>query len=163
MKYRLFDTRTGKLEEPITNFSFEKLNNVLICSFEAKDSSLNSYSNKNNDDLYLGDVVELFLDLGSDFYYEFEVAPNNATFVAKIVNSKPVFIDSSFFESEVKIIDKDYYVQMKIDLSNLDKYEEIKINAFRIETKGIKSELILQALSPTLCNTFHVRDKFVKI
>ena len=52
---------------------------------------------------------------------------------------------------------------MIIDLSAFNHKGDIKFNAFRIETKGIKSDYILQALSPTLSNTFHVREKFIKL
>ena len=163
MEYRLFNNRTGKLEEPITNISFEMLGNFLVFNFEAFNSSLNSFSNKNNDEIYNGDVVEVFLDLGDDFYYEFEVAPNGTTFIAKIINKLPVFVENTFFESNVKVIDNNYFVEMRIDLSKLSQYKEIKFNAFRIETKGIKPNYILQALCPTLTDTFHVREKFIKI
>lgn len=47
---------------------------------------------------------------------------------------------------------------------NLDKFKQIKhikFNAFIIETKSIKQDYILQALSLTLKDTFHVRDKFI--
>ena len=52
----------------------------MIFEFSAYDSSLNSFSNIDNDELYNGDVVEVFLDLGDEVYYEFEVAPNGASF-----------------------------------------------------------------------------------
>ena len=163
MEYRLFNNRTGKLEEPITNFSHEKKDNTLIFKFEAFDSSLNSFSNKNNDAIYNGDVVEVFLDLGHDFYYEFEVAPNGTTFIAKILNRNIEFIENTFFESKVKVEGNNYFVEMKIDLSKLGGTNNIKFNAFRIETKGFETNYILQALSPTLSDTFHVREKFIKL
>ena len=163
MKKRLFDTRTGKLGEPLTNISYEKTGDILTFTFEAFDSSLNSFSSKNNDAIYNGDVVEVFLDFGDDFYYEFEIAPNGATFIAKILNGNIIFVENTFFESNVRIEGNNYFVKMKIDLSKLGESKNIKFNAFRIETKGIKPNYILQALCPTLSNSFHVRDKFTKI
>ena len=160
---RLLDNRTGKEGNPQTLFSYKKDGKYLVFEFYATESSLSSYSDVDNGDLYNGDVVELFLDFGDEFYYEFEVAPNGKKFVAKSYNSKPVFIENDFFESSVNIKGSDYYVTMKIDLSKLNKTENIYFNAFRIETKGIKPEYILQALSPTLSNSFHVRDKFIKL
>ena len=50
---------------------------------------------------------------------------------------------------------------MIIDLGKFKQIKQIKFNAFRIETKGIKQDYILQALSPTLKDIFHVRDKFI--
>ena len=160
---KLLDNRTGQEGYPQTFFSYKISGHILIFEFHATESSLSSYSDVDNGELYNGDVVELFLDLGDDFYYEFEVAPNGKKFVAKSYNSKPVFIENDFFESSVNIKGSDYYVTMKIDLSKLNKTENIYFNAFRIETKGIKPEYILQALSPTLSNSFHIRDKFIKL
>ena len=159
----LLDNRTGQLIKPKTTFSYSRKGDTLVFEFYAYDSSLSSYSNKNNDTLYKGDVCEVFLDIGEDGYYEFEVAPNGATFIAKILNLEPVFIDNSFFSSETKIIGNDYKVKMEIDLSKLKSVKHIKFNTFRIETKGIRQDYILEALSPTLCNTFHIRDKFVEL
>ena len=159
---KLLDNRTGKEILPETLVAYKKDNNVLFFEFIAKDSSLNSYSNKDNDEIWRGDVVEVFLDLGDDFYYEFEVAPNGTTFVAKIVNGKPLFIKNDFFKSEAVINGNDYKVNMAIDLSKFDNPKFIKFNAFRIETKGIKQDYILQALSPTMSDTFHKRDKFIE-
>ena len=160
---RLLDNRSGDKGIPKTLFSFKKIKSFLVFTFYASDSSLSSYSDIDNGDLFNGDVVELFLDLGDDFYYEFEVAPNGKIFVAKSYNGKPVFIENNFFFSEVKIRKQSYMVKMRIDLTKLKETNAIKFNAFRIETKGIKSEYILQALSPTLSNSFHVRDKFISL
>lgn len=160
---RLLDNRSGKEVEPKTLLSVNRINDILIFEFEAYDSSLNSFSSINNDELYNGDVVEVFLDLGDEFYYEFEVAPNGANFVAKIINGTPVFINNDFFSSSSSIKDDSYFVTMKIDLSKLRNDKKIRYNAFRIETKRIETNYILEALSPTLSNTFHVRDKFIEL
>lgn len=160
---RLLDNRSGKEVEPKTLLSVNRINDTLIFEFEVYDSSLNSFSNVDNDELYNGDVVEVFLDLGDEFYYEFEVAPNGANFVAKIINGTPVFINNDFFSSSSSIKDDSYFVTMKIDLSKLGNNKKIRYNAFRIETKRIETNYILEALSPTLSNTFHVRDKFIEL
>lgn len=160
MQY-LFDNRTGKKAIPETLISYKKDDNKLLFEFIAKDSSLSSYSNKDNDEIYRGDVVEIFLDFGDEYYYEFEVAPNGTTFIAKIINGAPEFINNNFFKSAAIIDGNSYKVNMTIDLDKFKQINHIKFNAFRIETKGIKQDYILQALSPTLKDTFHVRDKFI--
>ena len=66
-------------------------------------------------------------------------------------------------KEEVEIKGNDYFVKMSIDLTKLGQIKHIKFNAFRIETKGIETNYILQALSPTLSDTFHVREKFIKL
>ena len=68
---RLLDNRSGKGIEPKTFLSVNRINDTLIFEFEAYDSSLNSFSNIDNDELYHGDVVDVFRDLGDEIYYEF--------------------------------------------------------------------------------------------
>lgn len=153
----------GAEPEVKTWVNFHKMGDTLFYKIKAFNSSLNSFSDKDNDALYRGDTVEVFLDLGDkDFYYEFEVAPNGAVFVAKKFSNHLEFIDKSFFHAESKIDGNDYEVLMEIDLSNFAPYKTIRHNVFRIETKGIKSDYILAALEPTLCKSFHVRSKFVE-
>ena len=159
----LLDNRTGKESKLKTYFSYEKRCNLLVFNFECHNSSLNSYSDKDNDELYKGDVCEVFLDIGGESYYEFEVAPNGAKFVAKIINGTPHFIDDSFFMSVAKIKGNSYTVKMIIDVSKIGSITELNFNAFRIETKRVKRDFILQAYSPTLSNTFHVRECFINI
>ena len=71
--------------------------------------------------------------------------------------------DNNFFKSNVKIDNNNYFVTMSIDLSKLSIKGPITFNAFRIETKGIRQNYILQALFPTLTDSFHVRNKFVEL
>ena len=52
---------------------------------------------------------------------------------------------------------------MTIDLNKLGNPKEIKFNAFRVEVKENNGPQILEALNPTLCETFHVREKFIKL
>ena len=160
---RLVDNRTGKDIKPETFVSYEVKDGNLIFDFIAHNSSLNSYSNIDNDKLYNGDVVEVFLDVGDEFYYEFEVAPNGATFVATILNREITFIPNSFFKEEVEVVGSDYKVKMIIDLTKLGKVKQVKFNAFRIETKGKRPNYILQALSPTLSETFHDKNAFIEL
>ena len=153
---------TGEKGTPLTEFVVSRKNDILECLFIATDSSLESYSDIDNDDLWKGNVVELFLDLGDEFYYEFEVAPNNKTFVATIINRKITFIKNDFFSSEVEIENNTYKVKMRIDLSKLDYKKAIKYNAFRVEKKSDGREILL-SLNPTLCETFHIREKFIPL
>ena len=149
---------TGEIANPKTEVEISFNNDVLSFNFVAHDSSLESYSDKKNDDLWRKNVVEVFLDLNDpDFYYEFEVAPNGAIFVAKKYKDKLVFINDDFFKSNVEIVGNSYKVLMKIDLKMIGKVENFKFNAFRIEDEN------LEALSPTFCDTFHKREKFISL
>ena len=153
----------AKIESPRTKVEIKKENNNLVFLFEALDSCLYSYSNKNNAELWKGCVCEVFLDLGDDFYYEFEVAPNGANFIAKIRNRNIDFFDCDFITTSSEIINKNYYVTIHIDLAKLGNPKQIKYNAFRVETKPNEKEQVLSALNPTLCGTFHVREKFISL
>lgn len=159
----LLNNFNGKIANPKTSFSVEKKEHKLIFKFEALDSCLFSYSKENNSDLWKGCVCEVFLDLGDDFYYEFEVSPNGATFAAKIVEKRVNLINPDFFKSTAKIEEKTYFVTMEIDLNKLNNPQSIKYNAFRVETLPNEKEQNLSALNPTLCETFHVREKFVSL
>ena len=153
----------GNIANPQTLVSISKLNNKIIFNFEAYNSCLYSYSKDNNSDLWKACVVEVFLDLGDEFYYEFEVAPNGATFIAKIFNRQITFFEQDFFKSTCKVDKDNYYVSIEIDLNKLGNPKVIKYNCFRVETRPNEKDQILLALNPTLCETFHVRDKFITL
>ena len=159
----LLNNFNGNIANPKTLFESEIKEQKLIFKFEALNSCLYSYSDTNNSDLWRGCVCEVFLDLGDEFYYEFEVAPNGATFIAKILDRHINYIEPDFFNSTSRIIGNDYYVSIEIDLSKLNNPKKIKYNAFRIEASPNKKEQILSALNPTLCDTFHIRDKFLTV
>ena len=160
----LRDNITGLQSSVKTEFSIEQKGKHLICLFKAYDSSLTSHGNKDNDELYRGDVVEVFLDIGEpNSYLEIEVAPNGKKFVANIINKEIHFIDNNFVKSKVEIQNNDYIVTIDIDLTKLNILKPIKYNAYRIETKGIKENYLLLAASPTMCDTFHVRDSFIDL
>ncbi len=159
----LLNNFNGKIANPKTIVKIEKKEEKIIFNFAAFDSCLYSYSKKNNTNLWKACVCEVFLDLGDDFYYEFEVAPNGKTFIAIIKNKKVTFIKQNFFSSKVTIDGDKYEVTMEIDLAKLNNPKIIKYNCFRIETRPNEKEQILSALNPTLCDTFHVREKFITL
>lgn len=153
---------TGK--EPLvkTEFEIQREGDILHCSWRAYNSSLTSFCDYDNGELYNADVVEIFIDVGDgDSYLEIEVAPNGKKFVAKIVNRQINFIDNSFVKSNVEIKGNDYIVTMDINLSRFNVIKPIEYNAFRVETCGKGPNYVLSALSPTYCDSFHVRDKFI--
>ncbi len=157
----LFDNHTGIVACPRTIFEYKREDNLLIFEFKAMSSSLESYSNIDNDDLWRLNVVEVFLDLGDDFYYELEVAPNGAVFVATIKDRKITFINRDFFKSKVEIEGDTYKVKMEIDLSKLVVSGPIRYNAFRVEV--VNDVQILEALNPTYSDTFHIKEKFIEL
>ena len=159
----LLNNLTGEPAKRVTEFNISKKRGVLFVNFKSYQSSLFCSSDKDNGPLYNGCVNEIFIQINnSDSYLEIEVAPNGKTFVASILNREITFIDNSFVKANVVVKDDNYFVDIKIDLS---KYQpkEIKYNAFRIERKDDQGEYELYALSSTLCGTFHVKEKFIKL
>lgn len=159
---------TTCLESPfLTTVEVSLVNNTLTFTFDCKNSRFNSYSSKYNDELWRSDVVEVFLATKKgDHYYEIEVAPNNTLFLGDITNINNdlslKFLDNTFIKHNVVINGDDYKATIEIDLSSLDR-EILEFNCFRIETQGDNSSQTLIALSPTLCESFHRRDKFIHL
>lgn len=148
-----------------TEFSYRKCYKYLRFTFKAHHSALNSYSDKYNDELYKADVCELFIRYGKEnHYYEIEVAPNGATFLADIENINGNFhgnlIDDCFIKTTSKIKKDSYTVKILIPKSYI-KTRKIEFNAFRIETDGERPEKHLFALHPTLCGSFH-KPEYIK-
>lgn len=159
---KLLENIKGGQDVPLTEFSYKREKNMLYIHFKAYDSTLFSYSDKDNGELFNGDVVELFLDFGEESYLEIEVSPNGKKFVATILNRAITFIDDSFFKHQVNVEKNSYYVDMMIDLNKFNNPKKIKYNAYRIEVYP-DSRVILMAINPTLSNTFHVRNKFIDL
>lgn len=148
-----------------TEFKFRKGLKNLVFKYKAYNSSFNSYSNKYNDELYRGDVCELFIKYGKEnHYYEIEVAPNGATFLADIENINGIFkgelINECFVKTSAVIKDDYYEVTISVPKSFI-KTKKIEFNAFRIDTDGVKSDAHLFALHPTLCGSFH-KSEFIR-
>ena len=150
-----------------TEFKPSQTKDYLIFQFRAMNSSLTSFSNVYNDDIWKGDVCEVFLADGkTDTYYEVEVAPNGTLFFGKI-----------HFENGTRILTKleNKGVSARVFQTSDDQYEvylavpkalftkEIYYNAFRLETEGQEQEKNKFALFPTYCETFHKPELFQKL
>lgn len=151
---------TGNSPKYKTIFRFHKGLKFYTFYFKAFDSQLFSYSDKYNDDLYNGDVCEVFIKYGFDnHYYEIEVAPNGAVFLADIENIDGKFsgtrLTENFIKSTAKCGQNSYIIKIKIPRSVI-KTKKVEFNAFRIETEGGIVNKNLFALHPTKCGTFHV-------
>lgn len=175
MKYQLKNTRTGEeLPEFLTTVDVIKTKTHLIFDFYCKNSKFFSKDNKYNAPIYLGDVCEAFICTSGNLsdYFEIEVAPNNCQFLCKIHNSgnfniqlTPISEEDNFLKSEVEIWGNDYKLKFSVPLEKIG-YDEkigIKYNAFRIETEGGIENKNLLALSPTMCEGFHVPEKFIDL
>ncbi|MCQ3035755.1 MAG: hypothetical protein MJ248_06060 [Bacilli bacterium] len=153
-----------------TKFDIKICEGKLVLNYYAKHSQFYSYSDKFNDDIYKGDVVEIFIDVGQkDHYWEIEVAPNGTVFLADITNDGKSFsgarLKENFVERKVTLYENDYDVLMEIPLDKLGYNPEygIKYNAYRIDTDGGIENAHLFALSPTMCGSFHKKEAFIKL
>ncbi|MBR2336898.1 MAG: carbohydrate-binding family 9-like protein [Clostridia bacterium] len=163
----LKDNVTGEQSPISTILHYFRIGNNLHFKFICEDSKLFSAYSGYNEPIYKGDVCEVFLCTGEDIreYYEIEVAPNGASFFAKILNDNGLrvnFLEKSF-ESKVEITEKGYNVEITVPCEAIGVKDgvQIRFNAFRIETDGGVPERHLLALSPTLTASFHVPERFI--
>lgn len=171
----LKNSRTGKeIPEFDTKVNIVLSDNELSFEFFCKNSKFFSASNEYNGPIFDGDVCEAFICTGDDptKYYEIEVSPNNTQFVSFMKNLGPGKYDAkyiskedNFLKSEVEINGNDYRLKfwMPLDKIGYSKERGIKFNAYRIETEGGFTDRNLLALNPTMCDTFHVYEKFIEL
>jgi len=160
---KLLDNITGKEACYKTNFHFHNGKKTLNFKFICYSSKLFSYSNKYNDELYHGDVCEVFINYGKDnHYYEIEVAPNGTIFLADIENNgtnfKGTLIEQCFIKAFSVIKRNKYIVTINVPRDYI-KTDKVAFNAFRIDTDGGIENAHLFAFHPTMCNTFHKKEK----
>ena len=176
MKYELFNSRTGEpIKEFYTTVDVVKTEKELVFEFICKNSQFFRADDKYNGPIFSGDVCEAFICTGKDlgWYYEIEVAPNNCKFLYKMHNLGdgnlemfPIPEEECFLYSEFeKLSDTDYRIKFSLPLDKIG-YDEkvgIRYNAYRIETEGGITDKNLLALNPTLCDSFHKPESFIKL
>lgn len=165
---KLKENITGNKAIYDTEFELTNDQENLIVSFTAYHASLNSYSDIYNDELYNGNVVEIFIQTNDkNKYFEIEVAPNNANFLALITNDgvsfKGELIPNNFVKSYVDIKNDIWKTKILVPLKEIEanNLKEIKYNAFRIDTDNEITNKHLFAISPTKCGTFHKMESFI--
>jgi len=168
--FTLKENITGQEAIYKTLFSVNKQENKLIFEFYSSHCSFNSYSTINNDKIYQGDVVEIFITGKTpNHYYEIEVAPNGTIFLEDILNpgenpSGFGFLNPNKIHAKTLKINNDLATSIILDLNEFpDVSEDSMFNAFRIDTDNEKSDKHLFALSPTMCGSFHRPKAFVKL
>ena len=167
MQAFLKDNYTGEETPFKTSLDYGRYDGGFYFDFDCENSKLFSAYDKDNEPIYRGDVVELFICSGGDrrSYYEIEVAPNGTTFFAAIRNENGIhakMLEKTFI-SEVSLKENGYFVRIKVPFEAIgyNKNAEACFNAYRIETEGGVPEKNLLALNPTLCGTFHMPQFFV--
>lgn len=121
-----------------------------------------------NDPIYRGEVVEFFIGVkDEEIYYEFDLAPNDTLFNAKIFFHKKHgaftrVIDEKFVLHSVEHKGNKYVAIMKIPFEKIGgKARPYMFNAYRIASNGEEKEF--QALNPIGKIDFHCRDKFIEL
>ena len=167
MMVELKNNVTGEKTPFKTVFEYSLLGNSLHFKFSCENSKLFSAYSEHNEPIYRGDVCEVFLCTGESLseYYEIEVAPNGATFFAKIKNNDGVIVASFLeknFESSVTLTEKGYEVDIVVPFDAISAGKHpIRFNAYRIETEGGHENKNLLALNPTMRPFFHVPESFI--
>ena len=164
--YNLSENTTGAANDEC-KFCFERGEEGFLFSFDVRDEDIISPYEHDNDNIYDGDAVEVFISPTGDrkHYYEIEVSPFGKRFWAKIVNSTGVELDlvdrvEPAYTAEVSRREGGYSVQIRLPYASLEGFdgEKYLINAYRLDKKKDGRQL-LYALSPTFCPKFH-RPKY---
>ncbi len=144
----------------------ERLKLLFICASRDIISKGRTY----NDKLYEGDTVELFITLGTKGrYLELEVNPRGVQYAAIVENNGQNivinYLECSPFYSVTDIIEGGWCSFWEIPLENLNKLgfdiENAYFNLYRQDYEG--ENLNLYALNPTMSETFHKTESFIKL
>lgn len=174
MSYLLKENLTGNPASFETKLHISETEKEFVFFFEAKDSTFYCPYKGYNERHFEGDVCEIFIGNADTprEYYEMEITPEGAIFLAKIYNNstettKSIVItpiENELLQVETQRFEKDYTVKIAINKEKLNvPLEKIAFNAFRIETEGIKPDLHLFCLNPTKVGNFHKLGYFVML
>ena len=152
-----------------TEFSVSFENDTLKLLFISYDRAIISKGKSYNDKLYEGDTVEIFLTLGrKNRYLELEVNPDGVKYAGIVTNDGGInveYLNECPFSAKTDRIEKGWQTEMIIPLKNLYplgfKKENAYFNLYRQDFQG--ENLYLYALNPTLKDTFHYVESFIKL
>lgn len=138
-------------------------------SFDVEDAEIVSPFCEDNEDIWQGDAVEVFLspDGNPMRYLEMEVSPFGVSFFGEISfvgETRSLKKLPPPFSAETVRSEEGYSVRICLPLSGLESFDrdKMKLNAFRLDKCG-DGEQKLYALSPTYCNTFHKPQYFLSV
>ncbi len=148
-----------------TDFDISYGDGALTVTYTADNSELFCPYSKDNEPLYEGCVVELFLaEKGDrDSYLEYEFSPCGAVFCGRITYDGAPHLEllpvESITHCDIEAYGSGYRVKARITV-DID-IDCALFNAYRIECKEGDTEQELFALFPTKCATFH-RPEFMR-
>ena len=137
--------------------------------FGVRDEDVISPFQEDNEDIWQGDAVEVFLspDGNLEHYFELEVSPFGVRFWGEVTFSggeKRLKKLPPPFEADVSRSKEGYAVQIKLPVGAMQGFARraVMLNAFRVD-KHLDGDQDLYALNPTLCESFHKPQKFIKV
>lgn len=129
--------------------------------FDVSDENIVSPFTQDNEDIWKGDAVEVFLspDGSLSRYYELEVSPFGVRFWGEVTfprGKKKLQKLPPPFTAQAACTQGGYTVHIRLPLAALEGFDRgaVRLNAFRVDKKPWK-RLRLYALNPTRCKTFH--------
>ena len=164
----LSENTTGASSEEC-RFSCEFRKYAAHFSFEVKDEDIISPYLTDNEDIWQGDAVEVFLSPDGDRtrYFELEVSPFGVRFWGEVINrdGKTPQLKKlpPMFEARAERTGEGYKVHIELPYGELGAVlpENMAFNAFRLDKKADGRQL-LYALSPTFSDSFHRPQYFVR-
>ena len=165
--YHLRENVTGAENEECS-FRFRFGEREAEFFFDVRDEDVISPFQEDNEDIWQGDAVEVFLspDGNPEHYFELEVSPFGARFWGEVTfaeGEKRLKKLPPPFEAEASRTKEGYAVQIKLPLAAMQGYDRraVVLNAFRLDKKADGGQ-DLYALNPTRCETFHKPEYFLK-
>ena len=165
--YFLRENCTGA-EDTRCQFRFAYAEDALCFWFRVEDDEIVSPYTEDNEDIWQGDAVEVFLSPDGDRkrYLELEISPFGVRFYGKIVNEDgktPVLTKQKPpFAANVRRTEFGYEVFASLPLAAPDGFDRGKMvmNAFCLDKRANGGQRLF-ALNPTLCGSFHRPEFFV--
>ena len=165
--YHLRENVTGAENEECS-FRFRLGEREAEFFFGVRDEDVISPFREDNEDIWQGDAVEVFLSTDGRLtrYFELEVSPFGVRFWGEVTfaeGEKRLKKLPPPFEAEASRTKEGYAVQIKLPLAAMQGYDRaaVMLNAFRLDKKADDRQE-LYALNPTECTTFHKPEYFLK-
>ena len=165
--YHLRENVTGAENEECS-FRFRLGEREAEFFFGVRDEDVISPFREDNEDIWQGDAVEVFLSTDGRLtrYFELEVSPFGVRFWGEVTfaeGEKRLKKLPPPFEAEASRTKEGYAVQIKLPLAAMQGYDRraVVLNAFRLDKKA-DGRQELYALNPTRCETFHKPEYFLK-
>ena len=168
-KYMLKNIIDGTPCKNVTDIRINQAEDYLVIEFHCQYSGrFDTPYARYNDPIYRGEVVEFFIGVKDDeIYYEFDLAPNNTLFNARIFYHEKYgaftkVIDEKFVLHSVEIKPNEYVALLKIPFEKIGGKDKTYVyNAYRIASNSEEKEF--QALNPVGKIDFHCKDKFIRL